>query len=554
MAYKTKTQDKGKIKPLSSPAPNTLPPSPPQAQPALADIPKQVQAVVYSYLALPVLIFCIGWMKIYIAVPLCVLIVFSLYRMIKASGSEIGTPGIHQEPKGESGRGKNANHSSVPLMNRFRCSMEGTYGRYAIAFGIIFFWVLISGVGKFAFQNGDHTTRNGIFELLVDNNWPVIIDSPHYDRPVGLIYYIGFWLPPAFVGKLFGMAAGYFAQAVWASIGIFLLYYIVTVKFAKKAALWPLSIIVFFSGLDIIGKYLMGEDILSILGNNREHIEWWIGSPYLQYSSMTTQLFWVFNQAVPIWLCTVVIITQKNNRYLALLFAFSMIQGVLPAIGIALLIVFFAIKNIALIVKGKPFAKSARPLVAEHLTVENCLGVAVALVFLIYYAGNFVSQNGSFRSWTSFGGIIIMVVFFFVVEAGVYLAAVAAYHKRNYLFYYVIAMLLFVCPWFIVGIYNDFCMRVSIPALVILMCLVIDTLTKAKKEKKRKIVAAIVILLVIGSYTPLNEIVRSVSLTIETEKSSMPQGIYSLNPIEVDSIRDQFYGYSDSFFFKYLAK
>jgi len=444
------------------------------------------------------------------------------------------------------------NETQAPDASAFR--IKDNLGKCAAAFGIIFIWVLISGIGKFAYQNGDHTTRNGLFELLVSSKWPVIIDSPHYDKPIGLIYYIGFWLPPAVIGKCFGLTAGYFAQVIWASIGIFLLYYIVTVNFVKKAALWPLAVIIFFSGLDVLGKFLLGEDIFSILGDNTSHIEWWVSFSNLQYSSITTQLFWVFNQAVPIWLCTVAIITQKSNRAVVLLFSLTLLYGVLPAMGIAALLLFIVGKSIVLAAKQKPFALSLRSFIAEHITLENCVGVVIALVFVMYYSGNFVSQNGNFREWASFGGVFIMALIFFVVEAGVYLAAVAPFHKKNLLFYYVIAMLMFVCPWYIIGIYNDFCMRASIPALVILMCLVIDTLSRSIKLKKRKLAAVIICLLLIGSITPLHEISRSLSGTLIAELSGQKQGIYSLNPIDVDYIRDQYYGYSDNFFFKNLAK
>jgi len=280
------------------------------------DIPKPVQATIYAYLSLPIIIFLTGWIRIYIAAPLCLIVIIALYYTTILSAPEL-----------------QATNASV-------LSIKDNFVKYVIAFGVIFVWVILGGVGKFAFQNGDHTTRNGLFELLVSSKWPVIIDSPHYDKPVGLIYYIGFWLPSALVGKCFGMTAGYFAQTLWASIGIFLFYYIITVKYVKRVALWPLAVIIFFSGLDVLGEYLMGKDIISIISNNHAHIEWWIGFPYLQYSSMTTQLFWVFNQAVPIWLCTVVIIAQKNSRAIVLLLALAMLYGVLPAIGIAVLISF----------------------------------------------------------------------------------------------------------------------------------------------------------------------------------------------------------------------
>jgi len=230
-----------------------------------------------------------------------------------------------------------------------------------------------------------------------------------------------------------------------------------------------------------------------------------------------------------------------------------MLYGVLPAMGIAVLILFIVGNNLLSTLKRKPLLASLKGFLFEYLTFENYVGIVIAIIFVVYYSGNLVSHSGSIRSWTGFGAILVMVVVFFAVEAGFYLAVIAPLHKKNYLFYYVIAMLLMVCPWYIIGIYNDFCMRASIPAIVILMCLVIDTLAKARKSNSRKLMAVVICLLVVGSITPLNEIVRSVSSTIETEKAAMPQGIYSLNPLEEASIRDQYYGYSDNLFFKFLG-
>lgn len=68
----------------------------------------------------------------------------------------------------------------------------------------------------------------------------------------GMVYYIGFWLPAAAIGKFFGIAAGYVAQYVWAVFGICVFYALICL-WRKKVMVWPLFVIVFFSGLDVVG-------------------------------------------------------------------------------------------------------------------------------------------------------------------------------------------------------------------------------------------------------------------------------------------------------------
>ena len=85
-----------------------------------------------------------------------------------------------------------------------------------------------------------------------------------------------------------------------------------------------LCILIFFSGLDIVGAYLTSMDYIN-MRYDPWHLEWW-GTPY-QYSSMTTQLFWVFNQAtsgVVVYQCLTYI--QKNNRNLVYILACCMLS------------------------------------------------------------------------------------------------------------------------------------------------------------------------------------------------------------------------------------
>ena len=100
----------------------------------------------------------------------------------------------------------------------------------------------------------------------------------------GLIYYIGFWMPAAAVGKLFGLTTGYCFQAVWAVIGIFLVYMLIS-SILKEIKIWPLLVMIFFSGMDILGYFLVNGGFENL--HPADHLEWWCN---FQFSSMTTAI------------------------------------------------------------------------------------------------------------------------------------------------------------------------------------------------------------------------------------------------------------------------
>ena len=127
-------------------------------------------------------------------------------------------------------------------------------------------------------------------------------------------------------------------------------------------------------------------------------------------------------------------------------------------------------------------------------------------------------------------------------------------------------------PWFIVatislilipnyyaGIYNDFAMRVSIPALIILMVYVSRfILSEDIIHKNRRTKVYLIILLFIGAITPLQEISRSVYMRLYHPDHLITDDTRTLSILDAKHIGAiKFYVGNDlqkSVFFKYLAK
>jgi hypothetical protein len=241
---------------------------------------KWLTRITWIYLALPFILFCMGWLRLSVAVPIVALILWVIYQLIKYVPDS-----------------KTTSHF---LLSTF----------YLLLFTAL--WVFLSGVGGYTFQNWDHHWRNAVLRDLITYNWPVIYSSPEQGPVKMLVYYVGYWLPSALVGKAFGWEAANFFLFLWTWLGVFL----VVIHLCKGVVAAPMRtiqyalLLIFFSGMDALGAILFAKDYPT-LWPPIQHLEIWAGT--LQYSSFTTQLFWVFNQAVPAWLCCALIL-EANSR------------------------------------------------------------------------------------------------------------------------------------------------------------------------------------------------------------------------------------------------
>lgn len=405
---------------------------------------------------------------------------------------------------------------------------------------IIGLWVYLSGIGKLVFQNTDHDCRNPIFEILVNYEWPVDKDGR------GLIYYIGFWLPSAIVGKLFGMNAGFCFQAVWAVLGILIVYFLIS-SILGECRIWPIILFIFFSGIDIVGYYLVNGSFRDLTG--MWQLEIWGDD---QYSSFTTQLFWVFNQALPAWIIVLLIYLQKNNAYMVLLMGLLLLTSPLPFIGLMPFVLYFAFSRKYDNAHGQQWWKEW---LKDTVTFENVLGGGISgLVVAAYLFGNEAGQLSSFsREGRDFRGYIMMYVLFVLIEFGCYIFAIYKYQKKNPLMY-ICAVWLCICPLVKLGHGTDFCMRASIPALVIFFILVMDTWVSTWRNKDWRSFIPLTILLILGGFTSMNEITRTTAVTNYYYHEQ--HHVYSVGQTE-DEIFDSYNFSGDvdgSLFYKYLGR
>lgn len=531
---------------------------------------------IYVYLALPMVIFLLGWCRWYIGIPASLVVIYGALRCMK-----------------EHGRRRNIFKPNDTI-------------KIVVIVGIVLLWVCMSGVGGYVWQNADHQTRNTLFELLVQEKWPVIreIEQDGYMQGKGLVYYVGFWLPAAIIGKMFGIEAGYAAQYVWAVLGI-LLFYIMICIWRKKVSVWPLVLIILFSGLDIVGILVEQPVLPEVFGVT--HMEAW--SIYYQYSSMTTQLFWVFNQAIPAWLAASLIFLCEKPKNMIFVWSFTLLTSTLPSVGLIPYVIYFMIRccdwneeyknpgelvvscwknwasfqNIAAggvigIISALYVLGNNALIQTFDMTNRTSTGIGWALIILtvillvalivlgfcgIFFLikkgwGKLIKQilcvlgvstfvfmvvRSNYAEWQSPLFLWVNLTVFFFLEAGVFLVCLYPTVEEKGLFW-LNTIWLYVIPLIVIGESCDFCMRASIPGLLLIILWCIQMIDYCGKTWRTYLLIG---LLAVGALTPIHEIKRTYVCT---------QAYYE--NINVDEIgvfqAGNFSGSTDGFFWKYIAK
>lgn len=498
----------------------------------------------YIYLTIPFIIFSLGYLKIWIALPIAAVVIISLYLSL-ASIPDLKVPAIDKK----------------------------AIFKIGIIMLILFTWVFLSGIGKIAWQNGDHNYRNGIYEALVEQQWPVghgYLSGEGTDIGM-LVYYIGFWMLPSVFGKIFGIEAGYMFQVFWAMLGLTLVYGLICV-WRKKISVWPLIVFVFFSGMDIIFNNLFSNFKANIF--SVDFLEFAVGR--YCYSSFFVGVSAVFNQTIAAWLVVMALLLQKTNKNLVFLLSSVMLSAVFPFIGLIPFVVYWALskyeekeetKELSWFTRGKVFLKN-------FCTFQNIAGGGtVGIISYLYLKGNNSGQNiqpfidmadivfkGEKDRFAATANVIVgignipdmldgimqnpIVVYcsFILLEVGVYFIVTYSKHKKNKL-YYIMLVSLLIIPFIQVGSFVDFCMRASIPAILLLYLFVVEYL----EQGKRNLMYVVLIgTLVISSLSAFHEMGRAILYWDKPRQT----------PVRVEMICQggNFGGSLDTFFFQKLCK
>ena len=223
------------------------------------------------YVAIPGVLWLLGWVHPLYSVPAVILLCYALYCVVRhiTPPCLIGIESLR-----------------VPL----------NFQKIAALLLIAVVSALISeitGITGNVPQNSDYSVRNAMYQTLVACDWPVYLHDGSY-----LVYYLGFWLLPAAVSKVMGTEACWIILQVWVFTGLFLCF---ASLYLTKG--WKALVFIFV---------LLGASDAFLIHSCGAHR--WIGWLCLRvgeilncpaicdYPKMLGYMFW-FHHPAPIWNC-----------------------------------------------------------------------------------------------------------------------------------------------------------------------------------------------------------------------------------------------------------
>ena len=517
-------------------------------------------AICAAYLTIPIVIFLTGYLKPWIGIPAALLMIVSTVFSCRDFCKD---PEKKLFDKSSASMGM-----KMPL-------------KYLIILAVIsLVTVFVSGVGEYIYSMVDHVFRRAIFNDLINYKWPVIYDYSTQINPrvisvlgktegtTAMIYYMTFWMPSALIGKLFGTAAGNVFLLIWTSLGVWLTL-VGTTLFIKRVS-WAVPIIfIIFSGLDALPNL-----IYELTGyEGYIAVDHWL--PPFAYMSNFTQLSNVFNQCVPIWLITVMLVLSSNVRSTGYIGSLSFAYSPWATIGMVPVALALAFRR-----ELQPEKRSKVILqLLNPFSIISC--IVMIAVFGSYYLAGTTAYDESGFSWLfckNFGEFLLFWLLLMLVEVAPFVLVLWQKQKKEPLFI-VSVITLALIPVYKISYFNDFSMRASLSALFVISIMFTEhfavmfaeekqRVRKAKKRPKKESVKCFIALAVavIGTFSAAVDLLLILGseftgeMHYENDIGSFGQiageekgGYYSTEQY-TDAVKllvsDD---YNDTIFFKYMA-
>lgn len=482
------------------------------------------------YLSLGHLIFFIGWLKPLYAVPAVILLLTAYFIYFRDTKT----------------------NETIAIQKR----------NFVWLLLSILVWVLFSGSGGFGYQFDDYYKHNALMSDFIDQQWPVsyqIDGKLHY-----LCHYLGIYLPAPTLFGWISWRASNIAQFVFNYLGIFLAL-IWMFRFVGKYHYWLVILFMLFSGIQVFTFFYMNADV-SLKFLFTDHIKmhrntFWYNSfklLNLAYEGNTSLFYWAPQHAIPCWLGMGLFISdwqvEKSVKYSPFYLSLLAFWTPLVLVGIAPFFLFALLET-----RFKGIFNWVNLVIATTL-----FGITSTYILAID-SGDFIKNftiNSSRPNLTIIEQLgiylffLTMEIFVWWIPSYIFIKEkISAQRKRLFIFTLIILVLI---PLYRYGVWNDWCIRVSMPALFVMWAMVMQAFVEVKSVS-RKVV--LITLLVLGSFDTVLNIGGSMYHYLQhyrTHHTLWPLKTKGANgdvpAICVGYPVQQFVARPDTFFFKYLAK
>lgn len=473
-----------------------------------------------AYLALPMLLFAVGWLRWPYAVLVCAALGVCLARLAYRALRRV----------------ESADDSRPPF------SVLNLVLLLVVTLGLLRF----SGVGGFGNQlMDDWLKHDAVLHDLVVQDWPVTYAArPQAPQGTYLTYYLAYYLPAAAVGKLAGVMAAHTALFLWTLGGLLLsAAWVLRLVGSRLWIIWAGWFLL--SGMDAAGVMLRG-------GGRWVFLEWW--ASLAQYPSNLSILDWVPQHMLPAWLATAMVVDQAEREDLAQTGLVATLTGLwspFVTVGLA---------PLALVLLWRGRLRSAWSF-ANLVAAPLVLAVSAIYLESVQYA-EFPNE----WNWARFEGSWFLRVYpvFLLLEFGIYAALVAIHLRRdrqgilpgktwNGTWLAVVVLTLTLLPLRRLGICNDLVMRAGLPCLFLLWIVLLRVVVSPLFRLENWASSLLLLALLVGTIQPLYQLVSQIERTPGHRTFSCDALQVNIFDVPSDCVV-QYLGRPDSFFVRHLLR
>lgn len=433
--------------------------------------PDALTAASLLYLSIPNLIFLGGWLKPPYAIIAISLMLLSLWQFLRNPNLQWKQP-----------------YTANTLL-------------FIIA--TAFAWCSLGGAGHFFCTNPDWIVRDTVLADLTLTPWP-----PAYSVVGGYHHILrtafGFFFPAALLGKIFGFAVVDIALYLWTAIGASLFFLLLPLpRRIGWLLLTTLLIVIFFSGMDYLGIVLIsGMTPLFPL-----RLEWWV--PF-SYSSLTGQMHWAPNHALPLWLVTTLFYRHWGHRALpALMVVLLPLLIIWTPFAVAGILPFLALAAIRWFAQGGSLRGSGLTVVQ----VVAAAGLSYLTIRLLTLHIAAIPGAPTIDVAPNPDRFVLKYLLFALMEFAILALLLARVIRHAQGLLWLAFIILTLLPLYQYGPSNDSMLRLSTPCLVILLILTLDLMQQWAALPNIRMVPGtawmIAIVFFIGACTPFNEMWRA---------------------------------------------
>jgi hypothetical protein len=481
------------------------------------------------YLTIPVYVFMLAWVKIWIALPVCVLLLWSNWEYIKKLWS---------------------NTDEKVTFNIFHLFA-------IISIGVL--WISLSGIGGFGMLLHDHQKIYAITKDIIEQSFPItyVYEGQHYYLSAYIAYHI---VSPILAGWISYDAANVFLF-VYATIGV-LLGLIWFSILSNNKLVYSTIFFILVGGIDVAGFLFHSgftNGLKEILSGTHIQFYWYNSldiQKYLLYHGNTNVLFWAGPHAVPCWVASGIFfydVLIKKQLFSSPIYLFPLIfWSPFMLLGMFPYFVYVLFKE------RKQFAK--------YLQLGNFL-LLPAFLLLLWFVNSVsvedIHKGFYFLPFVSVKYFVkdgFRLIWFLLFEVGVWLGFLwltkrkgMTDQERNILI--ILSIVLCLIPMYRLGKYNDWVQRVSMPSLFLMWILVLQGYQNIKRGALKILFFLLFIIGAADSLSLLNLSYTANGLTFDyhpmkyEDIKSMPE-----TSVENGWPLDQILAKDEPSFFKYIAK